>query len=226
MTHILLRRQAIELRKLGKSYGQIKTKLGISKSTLSGWLKEYPLTNKQLEALNADKEIRIERYRGAMQRKRQIKFDAYYQDAKSMLLPLSKKELLVAGVFLYWGEGTKTLNGQLVVANTDPALVQFALLWMTKGLDIPKEKIHVLVHLYKDMDIEDSLNYWSKLLQIPRSQFSNPYIKSSNRSDIDYRGYGHGTCNLRVYNAEMKHRILMAIKAVADYSKESVDNLI
>lgn len=226
MAQVQLRRKAIELRKLGRSYGQIKNELGISKSTLSDWLKDYPLTSQQLLTIRATNEIRIEKYRATMQRKKQAKFDTYYQSAITMLLPLSKKELLVAGVFLYWGEGTKTRNGQLVVANTDPTLVQFALLWMIRGLNIPKEKIHVLVHLYQDMDIEASLTYWSNLLAIPRSQFANPYIKNSNRSSIDYRGYGHGTCNLRVYNAEIKHRVLMAIKAVSDYSKESVENLI
>lgn len=200
--------------------------IGISKSTLSDWLRKYPLTPQQLQSLNKqNQDQRIEKYRQTMHSKREVKLRKYYYEQKRLLLPLSKRELLIAGVFLYWGEGSKTLRNQLTVANTDPALIQFALLWMVKGLGVSKEKIHVLVHLYKDMDIEGSLQYWSETLNIPRSQFDNPYIKNSNRSEIDYKGYGHGTCNLRVYNTEIKEKILMAIKATADYSAEYIQNL-
>ncbi len=225
MTHVILRRKAIELRMLGKSYGEIRKEIGICKSTLSDWLKKYPLTLKQLQSLRQNQEHRIEKYRQTMSIKRETKLQKYYDEGKKLLLPLSKRELLIAGVFLYWGEGSKTRNSQLTVANTDPALVQFAVLWITEGLDIPKNKIQVLVHLYLDMDIEASLEYWSSILKIPRSQFAKPYIKKTNRSSIDYKGYGHGTCNLRVYNTEIKEKILMAIRAVGDYSAEQITKI-
>lgn len=222
MTHILLRRQAIGLRKAGKSYNEIRNILKVSKSTLAYWLKEYPLTEPQREALKGNLAFRIEKYRHMMQQKRENKLLSYYNESQKQLLPLSKRELLIAGILLYWGEGSKTANGQLVIANTDPSLVRFALLWMTKALDIPRNKINILVHLYKDMDIEVSLNYWSKLLDIPRIQFSKPYLKDSLRSSIDYKGYGHGTCNLRVFNTEIKERVMMGIKALAVYSGDSM----
>jgi hypothetical protein len=222
MTHAVLRRQAIELRSLGKSYNQIRDLLKVNKSTLSGWLRQYPLTEKQQEALKGNIAHRIEKYRQTMQQKREIKLLHYYHEAKRSLLPLSKKELLIAGLFLYWGEGGKTEKGQAVIANTDPALMQFALLWMTQGLGISKKKIHILIHLYTDMDIEESLNYWSNLLDIPRSQFSKPYIKNSRRASVDYKGYGHGTCNIRIFKSEIKDRIMMSIKALGDYSHDSV----
>jgi transposase len=38
------KRQAVELRGKGMSYGLISEKLGISKSTLSNWLKDLPYT--------------------------------------------------------------------------------------------------------------------------------------------------------------------------------------
>ncbi|KKP80446.1 MAG: hypothetical protein UR81_C0028G0006, partial [Candidatus Levybacteria bacterium GW2011_GWB1_35_5] len=48
MARVIDRQRAIELRKQGKSYGQIKKQLGIAKSTLSDWLSKYPLSEKQL----------------------------------------------------------------------------------------------------------------------------------------------------------------------------------
>lgn len=222
MSNILLRRQAVEMRKLGKSYNQIRDELKVSKSTLAYWLKEYPLTRIQKEALKENIGARIEKYRQTMRLKREKKLSTYFNEAKKELLPLSKRDLLIAGIFLYWGEGSKSMNGQLVIANTDPSLVQFAMIWMTKALEIPKEKINILVHIYNDMNIEESLNFWSNLLKISRSQFSKPYIKDSLRSKIDYKGYGHGTCNLRVFNTEIKEKVMMSIKTVANYAKDSM----
>lgn len=223
MAHVLLRRQAIELRKLGKSYGQIKDVIHVSKSTLSEWLRTYPLTKEQICKLNHN-DCSVERFRQTMQKKREEKLLRYYREEKDTLLPFTKRELLIAGIFLYWGEGTKTGSG-VCICNTDPALVKFSLIWMTKALDIPKQKIQVLVHLYKDMNIDKYLNYWSKLLNIPRAQFVKPYIKTSNKSDIDYKGYGYGTCNLRVSDVELKKKILMALEVIRDYSRDSVFKL-
>lgn len=73
-----------------------------------------------------------------------------------------------------------------------------------------------MVHLYDDMDKEESLNYWSRELKIPRSQFSRPYIKKSKRENIDQKGHGHGTCNLVFCDVRLKERMMMGIKAIAD----------
>jgi transposase-like protein len=55
MARVIDRQRAIELRKQGKTHGQIKKELGINKSTLSGWLSEYPLSEKQLDLLKLNK---------------------------------------------------------------------------------------------------------------------------------------------------------------------------
>lgn len=222
MTKILEKRRALELRRLGKSYGQIRGELGLSKSTLSVWLRKYPLTKEQIWLLNGSNQARIEKYRQTMRLKRERRLKRYYNEVKKMLLPLSKRELFIAGLFLYWGEGGKTERGAVTISNTDPSVLKFSLLWIKEALDIPKDKINVLLHLYNDMVIEEEMEFWSKILHIPRSQFVKPYIKKSKRTDLDEKGFGHGTCNLKVYNTIIKERILMGIKAVADYSEEYV----
>jgi len=42
---------AVALRLAGYSYSQIKDKLKVSKSTLSGWLDKYPLTPQGIKEL-------------------------------------------------------------------------------------------------------------------------------------------------------------------------------
>ncbi len=222
MTRVLDRRRAFELRKLGNSYSQIKKELGISKSTLSLWLRQYPLSKEQIRLLRDISESRIEKYRQTMQRKRDTKLLDYYNEQKKILLPFAKKELYIAGLFLYWGEGDKTSRNVVSINNTDPGVLKFALHWMTKALDIPKEKIQVYLHLYSDMVVEDEINYWSRELYVPKNQFAKPYIKQSKRIELDHKGFGHGTCGIRAFNTVIKERILMGIKSVVDYSNGKI----
>jgi len=222
MTRIKDRRKALELRKLGKSYSQIKKELGISKSTLSDWLREYPLSKEQIDSLRGKNPRRIEKYRETMRRKHQTRLNKYYTEEKSKWLPLSKRELFIAGLFLYWGEGGKSLNGQLIINNTDPKLIKFMLHWLTNVIFVPKNKIKVCVHLYIDMEIQTEINYWVKELDLPLTQFIKPYIKKSQRTNIDHKGFGHGTCGLMVNDTRLKERILMGIGAIADYYSKIV----
>lgn len=216
MSKIKIRERALILRNEGKSYSQIKNILGISKSTLSLWLRKYPLSQKQMRLLRDFSEVRIEKFRQTMQHKKDHRLNQEYIKAKAEILPLSERELLIAGFFLYWGEGSKTLTGSLSVSNSDPKLVKFALYWFIYGLKIPKEKVHARLHLYKDMQEKSEISFWSRELSLPISHFGKSYIKSSNRADLTYKSFGHGTCNLYVSDARVIERVLMSIKAIAD----------
>lgn len=220
MAHTLLRQKAIELRKQGKTYSEIRKRLGIAKSTLSDWLRGYPLSEKELALLESSKKnnkfLSIEKTRIVKQKKREARIQKAYEQQKQELLPLTLKELAIAGMFLYWGEGQKRMNGPIGINNTDPKVVKFSLYWLTKVLMIPKEKIHIYLHLYSDMDQNSEIAYWSKQLKIPRIQFAKPYIKTSTRDGLTHEGFGHGTCALIVSNVLLKEKVMMGIEAIAD----------
>lgn len=210
--------KVLSLRKEGKSYSQIRNVVKVSKGTLSRWLENYPLSKERIRTLQALSEQRIEHFRETMTAKRELRLRRTYEKEKKKWLPLSKRELFLTGLFLYWGEGTKARKSELVVSNTDPKVITFALYWFTKSLKIPKNKIKVLVHLYEDMDIKQELLFWSKLTKIPLSQFRKPYIKKTSLKSINYKGtFGHGTCNIRAGNTKLTEKILMALKAVGDH---------
>lgn len=222
MTRLLLKRSALKLRRLGKSYSQIKCELGVSKSTLSEWLRTFPLSKEQIDSLRGKSEIRIEKYRQTMRKKREARFDKWYKQEQSWLLPVTKKEHYLLGLFLYWGEGQKASRYTVGLNNTDPSMILFFLYWLEHALNINRDIIRVNVHLYEDMDIEESLNFWSKTLNISRKQFTRPYIKKSKRIDLDQKGYGHGTCGLYVYDARLKERVIAGIEVLKDYYLQNI----
>lgn len=211
--------RAIELRKMGWSYPEIKNELRVSKGSLSLWLRNYPLTPDQLSKYKNDRESRrVENYRNTCERKRQTKLDGYYDQERARLLPLSKREMYLAGLMLYWGEGLKANWSTASFSNTNPKMIVFAKKWLTDCLGVSVDKLVVRLHLYSDMDSSAERGYWSKLLEIPLTQFRKPYIKQSMRIDINEKGgFGHGTCDLTVHNAVLKKRVMMGIKVISDF---------
>ncbi len=209
--------KALELRKQEMSYSQIKKELGISKSTLSGWLKNYPLSEERIRELRDHNDQRIERCRETKRKKKEKRLGEFYLEQKNKIFPLNRRDLFIAGLFLYWGEGSKTISSRISVSNTNPSVIIFFADWIIKYLKIPKEKINIQLHLYNDMDIDKEIVFWSNKLNIPKKQFTKPYIKQSSIKAINQKGgFGHGTCNITIYNARLSEKNLMAIKAISD----------
>lgn len=219
MANRVLREEVTKLRLQGYTYSQIKRALGVSKSTLSDWLRNLPLSKEQIELLSKNKEhakeLAIERFRETCKNKRFQRLKQVLNKQLAELLPLSDKELFLAGVFLYWGEGEKR-HGAVSISNTDPRIIKFALHWMISSLKISKDKIRASLHLYNDMSIEGSTAFWSTILDIPKNQFRKPYIKKTNREGLTYKSYGHGTCKLYAGSVTLSERIAMSIKAISD----------
>lgn len=216
MARVADRQRARALRAEGKSYSEIKAILGISKGTLSPWLRDMPLSKEQLMQLRDKNPIRIEHYRETMRKKREARLNLAYLKAKKDIGKISKRELFIAGLYLYWGEGTKADCGAVGIANTDPAVIRAFLDWCDIA-DIDRLNIRVRLHLYADMNIEEEIGFWSKQLKFNRSQFRKPYIKTSTLTGLTYKnGYGHGTCTVRIEKMERWEYITMALQYLRD----------
>ena len=221
MARLKDREKALILRKQGLSYSQIKKILKLSKSTLSVWLRNYPLSKERIRELRDCNERRIEKYRETMRKKREERLKRFYLEQKQLILPLNEREFFLGGLLLYWGEGSKSHLTELSISNNDPSVIKFFIIWLNKSLKIPKAKIKIQLHLYSDMNINREIKYWSETLKIPTEQFARPYIKKTSSKRINHKGgFGHGTCNARVGGARLAEKVHMAIKAIADkYSK-------
>ena len=96
MARLVEHNKAIALRLRGMSYTEIKEKLGISKSTLHYWLKDYPLSDERIRSLRDWNAQRIERFRQTMQRKRERRVQGVYEQVQKRIGTLSKREFFIS----------------------------------------------------------------------------------------------------------------------------------
>jgi predicted transcriptional regulator len=203
MANQLLHSRAIEMRKQYMSYSQIKDVLGVSKSTLSGWLKEYPLSRERINELRGKSDQRIELCRETKARKKSLRLKEVDEKVAKEIGTLSDREIFLCGLFLYWGEGAKTESVRVSVSNTDPGVLLFFIKWILL-IGVPKEKLRVYVQLYRDMNVQEELTYWSQTLDLPLMAFRKPYIRASSRENLSYRQrFIHGTCNVIYDNRDV-----------------------
>ena len=95
-----LKNKALELRTQGMSYSQIKERIPVAKSTLSVWLKDYPLSEERIRELRSGNERQIERCRQTKARKKQDELDCVYRNVSKEIDSLNKREMFIAGLFI------------------------------------------------------------------------------------------------------------------------------
>src|SRR5947209_7829608 len=101
------REQAIALRREGKSYREIRERIPVSKSSLSLWLSDVVLTEVQKDRLEALKHQGQTKAARTIQARRITRQRATMDAARAQIPELAESELFLAGIVLYWAEGSK-----------------------------------------------------------------------------------------------------------------------
>jgi transcriptional regulator with XRE-family HTH domain len=200
--------KAILLRKKGYSYSQIKAEIGVSKSTLSGWLKDMPLSEKRLRKLRDTSEIRIEKTRETKRRRKELRRQKVYEQVAHDIASSGDIDF-VAGFYLYWGEGTKTAEYSVSLTNSDPAVVRCFVEWLER-LGVERKQLKVKLHLYVDQDESEQIRFWSNVCGVSVNNFYKTYRKQSLASRKTYKGmFSHGTCVV-IYNNRDTYEYVLA----------------
>lgn len=194
-----LKDTAIELRKTGMSIKAIEEKLGIPRSTLSGWLKHVELTEEQMCRLRKSKQDgwRKARAKAAESHRAQktLRLLKAKQDAEEVLasLELNSATLDLAFAMLYFGEGAK--GNISSIANSDPKILSFVIFVLKKNYGVKPEQIRCELHLRADQNPELAKQYWSKELALPYSCFRYTAIDQRSAGKATYDHY-KGVCVL------------------------------
>lgn len=207
-----LKPAAIKLRKEGLSIGRIEHRLGIPRSTLSGWLKDVELSQKQ-------KRILTERWKNALVKARK-KAVLWHNAQKENRLLAAKQEALktleiidtankgtleLALAILYMGEGTKK-KVETAMGSSDPLILKFflALLKTLYGFDPKRAKCQL--NLRADQSPEKMKRFWSKELGIPINNFGYVNLDKRTAGSKTYPYY-KGVCYVICGNVAIQRKL-------------------
>jgi hypothetical protein len=211
MAKIEQREIAIKMRLSGESYSSIQKNVNVSKSTLSLWLREIPLSNSRLRELRDFSSVRIEKSRQTKLLKKQNRraevFEKIKKDFRTIHKPLFKE-----GFYLYWGEGTKTAEYTSALTSSDPAIIKCFMEWLLL-LGVDSGDMRVKIHMYSDQVEKELILFWTRKLSLNSDQFYKTYIKKSDTQRKTYRGtFGNGTCTVLYHDRDMYEYILEGIR--------------
>jgi hypothetical protein len=194
------REQARRLRTAGLPMADIAARLGVSRSSVSLWVRDVPFAPRPGPTRGR------RRAPNALQRRKQAEIDRLLAEGRDRLGRLSEREFLVAGVALYAGEGSKG-DGGIQFANSDPRMIVFFCAWLRHHFRIDESRPRVRLYLHQGLDLAAATAFWSGLTGIPESQFGKPYRAAPDPS-IRHAKHVHGCVSVR-YSCTTTHRSIM-----------------
>ncbi|WP_406837608.1 hypothetical protein ACICHK_17315 [Streptomyces sp. AHU1] len=190
-----LRARARELRLQGWTYDRIQVELGCSKSSISLWVRDLPKPERRDPTEQAKLAVR-KRWDHELavrdEQRQQTK-----AAAASEIGAMTDRELFMAGVALYWAEGTKdkpyARRENVIFVNSDPGVIRVYLEWLDL-LDVTPDRLRFRVMIHETADVAAAEQYWSALVGIDASALQLTTLKKHNprtvRKNIgdSYRG--------------------------------------
>ena len=198
---VVERERARELRAQSWTLQEICAELGVSKSSVSVWVRD-------VEFVPRPRSTARRRGPNALQRRKQEEIDALLDEGRRRIGTLSERDLLIAGAALRAGEGAKT-DGSVVFANSDPRMVCLFCEWLRRFFEIDEARMRVRLYLHEGLDLTAATSFWSSLTGVPQSQFIQPYRAVPDPS-IRRSKHPMGCPSVR-YSCSRTHRAVMGL---------------
>lgn len=183
-----LHRRARELRAQGWTYKEIATELGVSKSSVSLWVRDLPregrLSYEEFRKRNDEGRRRYwEQERLTREAARQAVTDA----TARLVGRLAEREILMLGAMAYWCEGVKNKpyrrNDRVTFINSDPGLIRFFLRFLEVAGAAPEDLIfRVMIH--ESADVAAAHAFWQEITGADSTLFGSPTLKRHNPKTV------------------------------------------
>ena len=203
----------------GRSIKSIAKELQVPQSSVSNWTKDIVLSERQKRALmkNMHSPSAVEKRRQSRlvseQAKRQKIFDGAYADLDN----ISKRELWLIGVTMYWAEGGKTQR-TVRVANGDPRVIKLMMKFFTVICGVDKDTIKGHIHIHEHLDTEKAEKYWQKVTGIKPEKFYKTYNKPNKSSKGTRNSLPYGVCDIYAGDYKLFIKIQGWIEAIYNNS--------
>jgi len=176
------------------SFVKLEQITGIPATTLRNWCKKGQ-TGTRWDTLLTTNE----------RRRKEIKSSELKSMTKLKLLDKNTKKILAS--IIYWCEGSKyPATNKVDLTNSDPSLLQVFIKLLRESFLLDESKFRARLQIHSSQDLSKIKKYWSKVLNIPVSQFMKPTITAANgkKHRKDYMG----TCTIRYSDYKIQLKLI------------------
>lgn len=204
------RERARELRARAWTLNEIVAELGVSKSSVSLWVRDVPFDEAARSARAGRNRNHGAQNRGPnkLARAKQAEIARFTAEGRALVGQLSERDLLIAGIALYAGEGAKT-DGATAFANSDPEMIAVFCRWLRHFFEVDESRLRLTIYLHQGLDLDAAEAFWSGVTDVPRTQFTKAYRAVP---DPSIRKSKHPMGCARVsYSSSAVHRAIMGM---------------
>ncbi len=216
------RQKAIELRRAGLSYREIREQVPVAKATLSLWLRTVGLSKPQKQRLTEKKLAAGRRGAEKVHRERVERVARTLAEAEVEAREriLSGDMLWLIGTVLYWGEGAKPKPwrawAKVSVTNMDPGVILLVREWLRSYCSVSGVDLGYEIYVHERADVDQAVAYWSHQLGISRERMLirlKRHNTSTKRKNVGVHYYGTMRITAR-RSTLLNHRIAGWIQAL------------
>lgn len=130
-------------------------------------------------------------------------------------------KLFGLGLGLYWGEGNKLNKNTVKLGNSDPVLLRNFIKFLIRFFHIKKRNLKFHLHIFSDIKVNDSYNYWMKELKIRKDQFYKPTITRTGKLGTYRNKSKYGVLTIYYGNTKLKNRIVELLAEIAQSAEHA-----
>jgi len=133
---------------------------------------------------------------------------------------MNKSTLEVAGIMLWWAEGTKSrrdirwknaLTYPIEITNTNSKIICIFLKYLRDIIGVPEQRIRLQLQIHEGDNQLELESYWSSICDIPKERFQKTIVRPTGNKI----GKSKGTCKIRFADKEIYGKL-----------QSSLDNLL
>lgn len=208
---------AMSLRRGGYSYSEIQKFVSVPKATLSYWFKDIKLSEAQLVRLQKKRNDAIQQ--GAQVRSKRVNeaIEKIERTSAEDIKDISKRELWLMGVMLYWRErvSDRDVKKGVKFTSSDPYLIRLFLKWLMEVGQLGEADVlcDILIDLPAGKaggDKGKAIGYWSEMTGFPQAVFTRIYVQKvkKKRKKREIKKAEFGLLRIRVKASSMLARQL------------------
>lgn len=168
------KKRAVELRRKGLSYSEIKKSIFVPKSTLSYWLKKIKLSEPQIRRLKRKRSEAGKAGSKFKKLKTLETIEKIQRESAKEIKQISKRELWLMGIMLYWKKSD--FKKGIHFTSSDPHLIKLFLKWLMEIGQLKREEINFDIFASKrKKNMNKIINYWTTITGYSKNSFPRIY---------------------------------------------------